>query len=314
MFCVFCATVTVVLSGCDKNKEPSGDKGTAGGGDTNTGGGTQGAGTSWSSGAEVPAETHGKEGDFYLRTSNADLYQKIQERWTVVMNLRGPSGATGAAGPAGAKGDAGAVGPMGPQGLAGAKGAAGDRGPAGANGAAGAKGDKGDTGIAGPIGLTGAKGADGARGENGVDAARILLVQRHGNSPTTWKVPKRVLVGAPSSFEVTYGSVGNGTVTLDLGPKIRCIYRGEGATLNPRYGTYDYERGKLVAIDECIDPVTATESDIVNRTAVYSKAAALDLSRGTELIPMDSVTLKVLSAGTRIPGAKVLSILPIVVL
>lgn len=303
---VMCATALVALSACDK-KEPTGDKGDGNSGDN--GGITQGSGNSWSAGTEVPPESHGKEGDFYLRTTTADLYQKVQERWTLILNMRGPAGP---AGPTGAQGEPGATGPAGVPGAVGATGDRGATGPAGANGIAGAKGDKGEAGAVGPAGPAGAKGADGLRGDSGLDASRLILVQRHGNTPTTWKVPKRVLVGAPSSFEATYGSLGNGTATLDLGPKIRCVYRGEGASSNPRYGTYDYERGKLVAIEKCIDPTTVHESDIVNRSAVYAKAAPLDLSRGTELPPMDVVTLKILSAGTRVQGAKILAVLPLV--
>lgn len=60
------------------------------------GGGVAGV---WSSGAGVP--TGGSDGDFYLRTSNSDVYEKIAGVWTVVDNLTGATGATGATGPRG---------------------------------------------------------------------------------------------------------------------------------------------------------------------------------------------------------------------
>jgi hypothetical protein len=47
-------------------------------------------GSVWSSGSGVP--TGGADGDFYLRTSNGDVYENINGVWTVVDNLTGPQG------------------------------------------------------------------------------------------------------------------------------------------------------------------------------------------------------------------------------
>lgn len=58
----------------------------------------------WSYGSAVP--TGGYDGDFYLRTTNDDLYQKLAGTWTVVANLKGSTGATGS------QGVQGVVGPL----------------------------------------------------------------------------------------------------------------------------------------------------------------------------------------------------------
>jgi uncharacterized protein (TIGR02145 family) len=165
----------------------------------------------WLSSYVVPSTGYGKDGDYYLNTTNGDVYAKASGAWAKVTNIVGPmgaqglqglTGATGAMGPTGltgatgAQGVAGATGATGPQGdkgdqgIQGLTGATGPQGPigltgpqgvAGPQGDKGDKGDKGDTGpqglqgiegAAGPQGLKGAKGDAGTNGTNGVDGAK----------------------------------------------------------------------------------------------------------------------------------------------
>ncbi len=65
-------------------------------------------GTIWRSGAGAPSSGLGIRGDYYLRTSNGDVYLKGASGYSVVMNLTGATGATGAAGADGADGLTGA--------------------------------------------------------------------------------------------------------------------------------------------------------------------------------------------------------------
>lgn len=67
--------------------------------------GTNGAdGTKIYYGAGAPSTTHA-DGDYYLNTSNGDLYQQTSGSWgSPITNLTGPTGATGATGAAGADG------------------------------------------------------------------------------------------------------------------------------------------------------------------------------------------------------------------
>jgi hypothetical protein len=58
----------------------------------------------WHVGAGAPAGGLGVNGDFYLNSSNGDVYQKAAGVWGVVDNLTGPTGANGANGAAGAAG------------------------------------------------------------------------------------------------------------------------------------------------------------------------------------------------------------------
>ena len=102
-------------------------------------GGGGGGGGAWSHGSGVPSG--GSDGDYYLRTTNGDVYARAAGVWSVVANILG---ATGATGPTGATGSAGATGPTGPTGPTGATGATGSAGATGATGPAGA------TGAAGP--------------------------------------------------------------------------------------------------------------------------------------------------------------------
>ena len=156
--------------------------------------GTDGA--TWYNGAKPPREYDldtptGKVGDYYLDTSNGDVWQRqmvtdssgVQgAQWVSIGNIRGPQGiqgATGATGPQGEKGDTGAQGPqgekgdtgatgaVGPQGEQGPKGDTGPTGPQGPQGIQGPKGEKGDTGEQGPQGIQGVKGDTGAQGPQG---------------------------------------------------------------------------------------------------------------------------------------------------
>ena len=70
-----------------------------------------GGGTVWYTGSGAPSGGLGVDGDYYLRQSDGDVYLKAAGAWTVVMNLKGPTGATGTTG---ATGPTGAAGPPGP--------------------------------------------------------------------------------------------------------------------------------------------------------------------------------------------------------
>lgn len=92
---------------------PTGPTGPAGPGGTGPAGATGATGAAgaagaagadgsvWRDGAGVPANGLGANGDYYLNTSNGDVYLKAAGTYSVVDNLTGPTGATGATGPAG---------------------------------------------------------------------------------------------------------------------------------------------------------------------------------------------------------------------
>lgn len=61
--------------------------------DEQTGGG--GGGSSWFDGAGTPSSGLGVNGDYYLNTSNGDVYEKAGGTWTLVGNIKGPAGTNG---------------------------------------------------------------------------------------------------------------------------------------------------------------------------------------------------------------------------
>ena len=72
---------------------------------TATGGG--GAAARWYDGTGAPDAGLGADGDYYLDAATGDVYAKAGGSWSVVANIKGPTGATGATGatgPAGADG------------------------------------------------------------------------------------------------------------------------------------------------------------------------------------------------------------------
>jgi hypothetical protein len=124
----------------------------------------------WYSGPTVPNDDDAFSGDYYLDTSNGDVYQKNGNIWQLAMNITGPQGAPGVAGVAGVQG------PTGPQGLQGEKGDAGAQGDTGQPGAQGMPGAPGLTGpqgvgIQGPQGLQGETGPQGTAGSAAGGAA-----------------------------------------------------------------------------------------------------------------------------------------------
>lgn len=146
--------------------------------------GEAGIGNSWYTGAGAPDNGAHEEGDFYLRTSNGDVYQKTAPAtWTIVANIIGPTGATGPEGDEGPQGDTGATG-------ASTVWRSGTGAPAGGLGVIGdwylndANGDVYEkTGastwtlrdnITGPTGAAGADGDDGAPGSGGWPRDTIL--------------------------------------------------------------------------------------------------------------------------------------------
>lgn len=76
-----------------------------------------GGGSAWLSGAGAPSSGLGANGDHYIDTTNGDAYERAAGSWGVILNLKGPTGATGPAGPTGATGPAGPTGPAGSAGV-----------------------------------------------------------------------------------------------------------------------------------------------------------------------------------------------------
>ena len=94
-------------------------------GDTGLTGAVGSDGATWSSGADVPANSSGNDGDFFFETDTDKVWKRAGGTWGEVADLTGATGATGSTGAAGATGAQGATGATGAQGATGAAGAAG---------------------------------------------------------------------------------------------------------------------------------------------------------------------------------------------
>ena len=149
------------------------------------------SGATWLTGGAAPTATQGNNGDLYLNTSTATIYQKAGGAWNSLLTLQGPAGPAGQNGStwfSGAGIPSNTVGATGDfyldtnatnvykkgattwslvVGLQGATGATGATGPAGATGATGATGPAGATGATGPAGAPGATGPAGTPGATG---------------------------------------------------------------------------------------------------------------------------------------------------
>jgi hypothetical protein len=64
-----------------------------------------GGGSVWLSGVGAPSDANGNDGDYYLRTSNSDVYTKVSGTWgSPILNIKGSQGIQGEQGPAGNNG------------------------------------------------------------------------------------------------------------------------------------------------------------------------------------------------------------------
>lgn len=115
--------MVVDLQGPKGDKGDKGDTGATGAKGATGATGAKGAdGATWLTGTTAPTTSQGKDGDFFLNTSNFDVYKRASGAWSKTGNIKGATGATGATG---AKGETGAQGPIGAQGPQGAQGAKG---------------------------------------------------------------------------------------------------------------------------------------------------------------------------------------------
>lgn len=90
------------LKGADGAKGDKGDKGDTGAaGPAGTDGEDGADGATWLFGTSAPASSSGKNGDWYLNTSNWNVYNKTSGAWTQKGNIKG---ATGSQGPKGENG------------------------------------------------------------------------------------------------------------------------------------------------------------------------------------------------------------------
>jgi hypothetical protein len=144
------------------------------------------------SGKGAPKSTLGIDGDFYIDTTNMNLYgPKLKDKWPAAVSLKGAAGTNGINGTNGTNGAVGATGAkgtstIGSDGATGSSGPAGATGPAGsgspgATGAAGSNGASGSNGTNGTNGTPGSIGATGPKGETGT----VGLTGPAGSSPVT---------------------------------------------------------------------------------------------------------------------------------
>jgi len=153
----------------------------------------------------APASTLGVIGDYYINTANGDMYYHDDTSWSIIANIKGPTGATGATGTDGKTVLHGTTAPSSGDGVNGdfyinttnnniyGPKASGSW-PSGVSlvGPTGATGATGATGSTGPTGATGATGATGTTGS----AA--------WTSVSAWASSTAYVSAAPASV-VTYG-------------------------------------------------------------------------------------------------------------
>jgi hypothetical protein len=218
------------------------------------------------SGKGAPKSTKGIDGDFYIDTSNMNMYgPKISNKWPAPVSLKGTAGtngtngtngstgATGAKGTSstgsdGAPGSAGPAGPAGAPGSIGATGPAGSGSPgaAGSNGASGSNGTNGTNGSPGSIGATGPKGDTGtvgATGPAGSSAVTVINLTALGGG-VTWGLSSATAAETVSNpfgnlqpntnyrftIIVTGSATKTGFATYPVGSVV--TVSGAGATLN----------------------------------------------------------------------------------
>ena len=128
-------------------------------------------GLGWLSGGDMPLNSVGRNGDFYVDATTLILYKKFRSEWMAFGRLHRSRDEAGPRGERGLIGPQGETGPRGADGQGGERGQKGDQGIPGPEGPRGKVGPRGERGLVGPegeIGPRGQDGQDGSQGERGV--------------------------------------------------------------------------------------------------------------------------------------------------
>ena len=223
-------------------------------------------GERWFSGAGSPITTDpigSAPGDWYLNTTNGDVYENVGGTWTLRLNIKGPTGNTGAQG---AQGPQGATGAQGTPGAAGEVWWSGAGAPATGTGAVGdwylntstgdvyektgsttwtlrmnIKGPTGATGSQGPQGATGSQGAQGIQGPQGPAAPPSVGTQvAAAANPTGTANTSGVMMGygrTPNGVFNFVPTIAGSSVLLMISASIACSVASGMSVVGIRYGT-----------------------------------------------------------------------------
>lgn len=202
------------------------------------------AGAKWYQGSGAPSSGTGSNGDYYLNTTNGDVYTKSSGTWTQTGNIKGATGSTGPAGSNGAKWFEGSGAPT-------------SSSPSGAvegdyylntsNGDVYVKGSSGWGSSVGNI-----KGATGATGADGADAILIAIESDNGvtfkNSTGNTTLTPAVYVGGSAATIGTTGTTGKFSVSFG-GSTIGYLYWYCGSTKldSTNTGSASSKKGEFVS-------------------------------------------------------------------
>lgn len=267
---------TSVIVGVQGPSGPQGAAGVAGAtGATGAAGATGPAGSSGANGTQIlsgtiaPTDGLGQDGDYYLDTSNGDLYTHGGSTgWNFSLNIRGPTGPQGPTGATGATGPTGDTGPAGSDGnrIYTGTGAPSDSlgvdgdlyvdaatgglyehgGSTGWNfsgtlrGLQGPQGETGQTGAAGATGAQGTQGATGPQGPAGAGGIEILVDSTLGASG----VPGLDFTG--SDFAISYNSDGSANISSKMKLAVANPASGDKIQYNGTAWVNQAFRGALV--------------------------------------------------------------------
>jgi hypothetical protein len=145
-------------------------------------------GYTWYDGVGVPNVAIGIDGDYYLNTSNSDVYNKITGTWTIILNIQGATGPQGIQGETGAQGQQGTQGIQGNQGIQGETGQQGEQGLQGEQGIQGENGENGTNGTNGYTWYSNSGIPDAGLGVNGDYYLNISNSDIYNKIANTWTV------------------------------------------------------------------------------------------------------------------------------
>ncbi len=204
----------------------------------------------WRDGAGAPSNALGADGDYYLNTTNGDVYEKDAGSYSVVGNIKGADGADGADGAPGSDGAPGAPGADGAPGMDGADGTSIRSGVGAPSNGLGMDGDlyvnttngdlhekaAGTYSIVGNIkGADGADGADGAPGPQG-DPGPSSLQAAYDGSTTN---PEILTDGTRGALQIRRGSASDTDSVLEVQTNAGTalfIVRGNGTIVTASAG------------------------------------------------------------------------------
>lgn len=223
----------------------------------------------WHVGDDIPAINFGNSNDFYINSSNGDVFFNNAGTWGILLNIKGKDGVDGRDGVDGEKGERGATGLAGKDGRSGVDGKNGRDGKDGSNGVDGSRGKDGKNGESGSKWYTGLKVPTYSLGSVGDFYLKESGDFYEKTTPMNWE--RRGSLRGPSGPSGILGGSGGGGVSSVAGRTGDVVLTKSDVGLSSVDNTSDLDKPISTATQTAINAkadTSALNSKVSNEVAI----------------------------------------------